>query len=220
MFTGIIRYTGKITAIKSSPKGKRLTISSAEELVSRLETGITSVAVDGACHTVEEIKGRDFSVFSSFETLKKTTIGKLSRGDTVNLELPLTPQTLLDGHLVQGHIDGMGNITSISKQGEAFLYRFAADHAIIKYLVEKDSIAVDGISLTLFNIDDSSFQVAVIPETIKKTSLSLKKEGSAVNLEVNIFAKYSLRFSRERAEKFESLLSFDGKTGTEKPRSL
>lgn len=218
MFTGIIRQTGKINIVKSVSKGKRFTISTSGEIISRMETGITSVAIDGACHTVEEIKGKEFSVFSSFETLKKTAIGNLTKGDTVNLELPLTPQTLLDGHLVQGHVDGTGRVTSISKQGEAFLYRFSADHSIIKYLVEKDSIAVDGISLTLFNIDDSSFQVAVIPETIKKTSLSLKKEGSAVNLEVNIFAKYSFKFSKERAEKFGSLMDNIPQSGPDKPK--
>lgn len=206
MFTGIIRHTGKVIRIASAVKGKKIVLSAPSEAIAKMETGITSVAIDGACHTVEEIKGKEFTVFSSFETLKKTTLGSLSRGDIVNLELPLTPQTLLDGHLVQGHVDGIGNVSSVSKQGEAFLYRFTADHSIIKYLVEKDSIAVDGISLTLFNIDESSFQVAVIPETVKKTSLSLKKEGRAVNLEINIFAKYSMKFSKERSEKFESLL--------------
>jgi riboflavin synthase len=205
MFTGIIRQTGKVVSVKSASQGKRLTIECAPEFVSKLEAGITSVAIDGACHTVETMEDDRFTVFSSFETLKKTTIGSLSSGSPVNLELPLTPQTLLDGHLVQGHVDETGVISSIRKQGEAFLYRFSADNAVLKFLVEKDSIAVDGISLTLFHVDDSSFQVAVIPETIKNTSLSRKKEGGKVNLEVNIFAKYSMKFSKERAEKFASL---------------
>lgn len=205
MFTGIIRHTGKVLTVKSASKGKRLTIQTVPELTGKLEAGITSIAIDGACHTVETFEKDSFTVFSSFETLKKTTVGSLTEGKPVNLELPLTPQTLLDGHLVQGHVDGTGTVSSIRKEGESFLYRFAADHSILKYLVEKDSIAVDGISLTLFHVDDSSFQVAVIPETIKNTSLSAKKEGNPVNLEVNIFAKYSMKFARERAAKFASL---------------
>jgi riboflavin synthase len=202
MFTGIIRYTGKIKSVKNGGQGKRFHIEAPEALVSRLEKGITSIAVNGVCLTVEDMGKSDFSVYSSFETLKVTTLAILKTGEAVNLELPLTPQSLLDGHIVQGHVDGTGRISSIQKKGESFLYRFSADHSIIRYLAEKDSIAVDGISLTIFHIDSDSFQVAVIPETIDKTALSFKKEGSPVNIEVNILAKYIEKFGRQKDEKF------------------
>lgn len=206
MFTGIIRHTGTIVQLSKAGEGKRLTVETESALTAKLEKGITSVAIDGACHTVEDFKEGRFTVYSSFETVKKTTVSALKTGSQVNLELPLTPQTLLDGHLVQGHVDGVGRLLSIQKHGEAFLYRFGADHGILQYLVEKDSITVDGISLTLFQIDDSSFQVAVIPETIAKTTLSHKKAGKEVNLEVNIFAKYSYRFSKIRSDRVQSLV--------------
>lgn len=200
MFTGIIRYTGKIINSRPVDAGKRFKIKAGEGLLHKMEEGITSVAIDGACHTVESKDAESFSVFSSFETLKKTTIGNLTRGRIVNLELPVTPQTLLDGHLVQGHADGVGVIAGVHKKGEAFLLRFSAPSEIFQYLVEKDSIAVDGISLTIFDISDGTFQTAVIPETIEKTSLGRKKEGNAVNLEVNLFAKYSFQFLKEKTD--------------------
>lgn len=195
MFTGIIRHTGKITSTKSMGNSKRLTLIASDEILSKMEKGITSIAINGSCHTVEDIKSDSFAVYSSFETLKRTTIGELKSGSMVNLELPLTPQSLLDGHIVQGHIDGIGRIVSFKKEGEAYLYIFIASSEIVQYLVEKDSIAVDGISLTLFDIKGQNFSVAVIPETIANTALGDRKVGSRVNLEVNIFAKYARHFS-------------------------
>ncbi len=203
MFTGIIRYTGEIASVKSAGQGKRFQIRTEREFISRLEKGITSVSIDGACHTAEDTSPDSFTTFSSFETIRKTTTGLLKGGNYVNLELPLTPESLLDGHLVQGHVDGIGTISSFRKKGEAFLFRFTADHSIIKYLVEKDSIAVDGISLTLFNVDESSFQTAIIPETIQKTTLNWKREGSAVNIEINIFAKYAEKILKNGNSKIE-----------------
>ncbi len=194
MFTGIIRYTGQITGIKSVTQGKRLQIKTDSALTAKLEKGISSIAIDGSCHTVEEFDKNTFTVFSSFETLQKTTLASVKSGGLVNLELSLTPDSLLDGHIVQGHVDGTGRISSIRKKGEAYLIRFTADHSLLKYLVEKDSIAVDGVSLTLFNIDESTFQTAVIPETAINTTLLKKPEGSLVNIEVNILAKYAKKF--------------------------
>ncbi len=195
MFTGIIRNTGEVEKISTENGGKRLSIKVEDfNLINKLERGITSVAINGACHTVEDFKGRSFFVFSSFETLEKTNIGKLKIGEVVNLELPLNMGTFLDGHLVLGHIDGTGEIINIEKVGEAYRYRFRTDENIFSYLVEKDSLAIDGISLTIFNIKNRNFEVAIIPETINKTNLKYKKIGSIVNLEVNIFAKYSKKF--------------------------
>jgi riboflavin synthase len=205
MFTGIIRYLGEVMKLQTVPGGKRLQIKADSGILSRLEKSITSVAINGSCHTVEEFDTKQFSVFSSFETLKKTNLNELSSGDFVNLELPLTIGSFLDGHLVQGHVDGVGRISSIQRKGEAYLYRFTAENSLVRYLVEKDSIAIDGVSLTLFNISDGSFQVAVIPETVENTALSKKKEGNSVNIEINVFAKYSFKFSKERNAKFEEI---------------
>ncbi len=194
MFTGIIRYSGEIALIKNVSQGKRLQIKSGSEFLSELEKGISSVAIDGACHTIEETDKLSFTVFSSFETLDKTTIGTLRQGNKVNLEHSLTLQSFLDGHIVQGHVDGTGRIRTMQKKGEAWQISFTADRSITRYLVEKDSIAVDGISLTMFGIDESGFQVSVIPETGVKTSLLLKHSGDPVNIEINIFAKYAGKF--------------------------
>jgi riboflavin synthase len=194
MFTGIISNTGEIASVKNFSRGKRIQIRAGKELLSKLEKGISSISIDGACHTIEEKDNSSFTVFSSFETLEKTTIGSLRAGNIVNLELSLTLSSLLDGHIVQGHVDGTGRIRTIQKKGEAYLITVAADNAIIKYLVEKDSISVDGVSLTMFDIDDSSFRISVIPETANKTSLLSKHAGDRVNLEINIFAKYALKF--------------------------
>lgn len=205
MFTGIIRHTGKIIQLKNLPQGKRVIVETVPQILDQLETGITSVAINGSCHTVESSDQHSFTVFSSFETLKRTTMSNLQRGYLVNLELPLTVNTLLDGHLVQGHVDGVGKIMHINQKGDAYLYQFSAEKQIIDYLVEKDSIAIDGISLTLYDIKDRAFSVAVIPETAEKTILATKKEGDSVNLEVNIFAKYAYQFSNRRQDKDRKL---------------
>lgn len=194
MFTGIIRETGEILEIKNAGEGKRLTIRCGEAMCRQLEAGITSVAINGACHTVETADASTFTVFSSFETLAKTTTGELKKGEKANLELPVTMSSFLDGHLALGHIDGVGKVKRIEKRGEAVHWTFTATEDVGEYLVEKDSIAIDGISLTIYDIEGSAFSVAVIPETMKKTSLEYRKAGDSVNLEVSIFAKYARKF--------------------------
>ena len=193
MFTGIIRQTGKVVSIKQTGDGKRLTISAPPEMLSKLEKGITSIAIDGACHTAEEFDKSGFTVYSSFETLRRTTIGALRQGSVVNLELPLTPQSLMDGHIVQGHVDGIGKIVSAEQKGESRLYTFSLPKELAFYLVEKDSAAIDGISLTVFDIRDNIFSAAVIPETIANTGLPYKSPGDSVNIEVNILSKYAAK---------------------------
>ncbi|MGC8765774.1 MAG: riboflavin synthase [Brevinematia bacterium] len=206
MFTGIIKYTGKVKKASSTAGGKRIEIEAEKEFLQQLESGLTSVSINGACHTVEKIEIQCFSVFSSFETLERTNIGMLKSREIVNLELPLTINTFLDGHVVLGHIDDTGKIVNITKKGEAFLFRFKASEKIFDYLVEKDSIAIDGISLTIFNIKNNSFEVAVIPETINKTNLKFKKVGDIVNLEINIFAKYAKKFYNNEKEQWNNSL--------------
>jgi riboflavin synthase len=194
MFTGIIRYTGEIALVKSISRGKRFTITADRGFLAGLEKGISSVAIDGACHTIEQSDANSFTVFSSFETLGKTTLGSARPGTRVNLENSLFIQGILDGHIIQGHIDGTARLLSREKKGEAYLFTFSAENPLIRFLVEKDSIAIDGISLTMFNVNESSFQVSIIPETVNRTALSGKQPGEKVNIEINIFAKYAKRF--------------------------
>ncbi len=197
MFTGIIRFTGEVIGIQNFSHGKRFQIKAEDGFVRQLEEGVSSVSIDGACHTVEKVQGNSFVVFTSFETLRRSTAGKLKKGSMVNLELPVTLNSFLDGHIVQGHVDGIGRISAIQKKGETYLYRFIVDSSILKFLVEKDSIAIDGISFTIFDIDESSFRVAVIPQTIKHTAIFSKHEGDTVNIEINIMAKYAERFFKK-----------------------
>ncbi len=194
MFTGIIKYTGEIALVKSFSNGKRFKIITDHEFLAGLVKGISSVSIDGACHTIEEAGSNSFTVFSSFETLERTTMGTARRGGRVNLECSLSLQGLMDGHLVQGHVDGVGRILSREKIGEAYRFTFSAESSLTKWMVEKDSAAIDGISLTIFNVNGSSFQVSAIPETLNKTSLLNKTQGDKINIEVNIFAKYAKKF--------------------------
>jgi len=205
MFTGIIRYQGEIVAVKHATGGKRFRIRTVAEVVERLEAGITSIALDGSCHTVEQVEGDVFTVYSSFETLQRTTLGEAREGKRLNLELPVTPTTFLDGHVVMGHVDGMGRLLSISSRGESALYRFEVPQEIAIYLVEKDSIAIDGISLTIFDISEGAFSVAVIPQTLAHTTLVNKQKGSRVNIEVHILAKYGYMFASREKKRFERL---------------
>jgi riboflavin synthase len=207
MFTGIIRHTGKIGSVRESGGGRYFQIDAPSDLLSRLEKGITSVALNGACHTVTNTASSGFSTYSSFETLEKTNLGELRPGDEVNLELPVTPTTLLDGHLVQGHCDGTGKLSGVTNKGDSRLLRFTAPPEIMRYLVEKDSIAVDGVSLTLFHIEGDSFEVAMIPATAEHTLLGKKRPGAKVNLEVNLFAKYAERFSGAKDARLLSKLA-------------
>jgi riboflavin synthase len=192
----------------SARGGKRFVIEAPLEVVENMEEGITSIALDGSCHTVEKVEGNRFWVYSSFETLERTTLGNTQVGRRINLELPVTPTTFLDGHVVLGHVDGIGRIQSIHSKGESALYRFEVSRDIQKYLVEKDSIAVDGISLTIFDIGEDGFSVAVIPQTLAHTTLAEKREGDKVNIEVHIFAKYGQKYAtgQKRGEKLTEWL--------------
>ncbi|MFN4216854.1 MAG: riboflavin synthase [Brevinematales bacterium] len=205
MFTGIIRYQGEIVQLKRVGGGIRFSIEAPQEVLDRLEEGITSIALDGSCHTVERKEGNRFDVYSSFETLERTTLGDARVGRRLNLELPVTPASFFDGHVVMGHVDGMGRLVSKKQKGESALYRFEVSRELEMYLVEKDSIAIDGISLTLFDIEGGQFSVAVIPQTLSHTTLATKKDGDKVNIEIHLLAKYHYDFVR-RQENKERLL--------------
>ena len=193
MFTGIIEEIGKV----SSASTARLVIS-AQQVVDGIKPG-DSIAINGACLTVTDFDRASFSVDVMPETLQRTNLGQLTAGDGVNLERPTTLGGQLGGHLVQGHIDDIGRIISMEREGEALLFRFEAPPEVMRYTAPKGFIAVDGISLTITEKDNSSFQVSVVEYTRRNTTLSSRKVGDVVNLEVDIIAKYVAQFTQPQA---------------------
>lgn len=193
MFTGIIEEIGKV----SSASTTRLVIS-ARQVVDGIKPG-DSIAINGACLTVTDFDRASFSVDVMPETLQRTNLGQLTAGDGVNLERPTTLGGQLGGHLVQGHIDDIGRIISMEREGEALLFRFEAPPEVMRYTAPKGFIAVDGISLTITEKDNSSFQVSVVEYTRRNTTLSSRKVGDVVNLEVDIIAKYVAQFTQPQA---------------------
>ena len=190
MFTGIIEEIGNIISAQTN----NLVIS-ASDVLRGIEVG-GSIAVDGACLTITDFSSNSFSVDLMPETLKQTSLGLLTAGSEVNLERPLTLGKPLGGHLVQGHIDGSGRITSITWDGEAMIIRFETPPEVMRYLVKKGFIAVDGVSLTVLSRDTSSFQVSLVDFTRRHTTLGGRQVGDIVNLEVDIIAKYVEQFSQ------------------------
>ena len=184
MFTGIVEEVGRVTSVQS---GKL--VFSASKVLRGIELG-GSVAVNGVCLTITSFSTSSFSVDIMLETLRQTNLGLLGVGDEVNLERPLTLEKPLGGHLVQGHVDDTGRVASSMWEGEAMLFRFEAPPEVMRYVMEKGFIAVDGISLTVVAKDASSFQVSVVDYTQKHTTLGTRQVGDLVNLEVDIIAKY------------------------------
>lgn len=187
MFTGLIEGVGRVDSVERSEDGARLKVLTA--LAAELAEG-DSVAVNGACLTVAEVAGGWFSALAMNETLERTSLGALEAGQGVNLELPLRPGDRLGGHVVQGHVDGLGRVAEVSQDGFARRVRIDAEAEVLRYVVEKGSIAVDGVSLTVAGVDDRSFTVSLIPETLQRTTLGVASPGQAVNLEVDVLAKY------------------------------
>ena len=190
MFTGIIEEIGNIISAQTN----NLVIS-ASDVLRGIEVG-GSIAVDGACLTITDFSSNSFSVDLMPETLKQTSLGLLTAGSEVDLERPLTLGKPLGGHLVQGHIDGSGRVTSITWDGEAMIIRFETTPEVMRYLVKKGFIAVDGVSLTVLSRDTSSFQVSIVDFTRRHTTLGGRQVGDIVNLEVDIIAKYVEQFSQ------------------------
>ena len=192
MFTGIVEEVARVTPAQSG----KLVIS-ASRVLRGIELG-GSIAVNGVCLTITSFSTSSFSVDIMPETLERTNLGLLSAGDEVNLERPLTLEKPLGGHLVQGHVDDTGRVASVRWEGEAMLIRFEAPPEIMRYIVEKGFIAVDGVSLTVGAKDASSFQVSVVDFTRKHTTLDSRRVGDLVNLEVDIIAKYVEQLSQPR----------------------
>jgi len=193
MFTGIVEEVGKV----SSASTTKLVIS-ARQVVDGINPG-DSIAINGACLTVTDFDRASFSVNVMPETLQRTNLGQLKAGDGVNLERPTTLGGRLGGHLVQGHIDDTGRIIAMEWEGEALLFRLETPPEVLRYTAPKGFIAVDGISLTITEKDNSSFQVSVVEYTRRNTTLGSRKVGDVVNLEVDIIAKYVAQFTQPQA---------------------
>ena len=182
-FTGLVQTTGLIAKLDDG----RLHVEVQPPL--DLAEG-DSVAVNGVCLTAAKIDARGFEADVMGETLRRTSLGALGERDLVNLELPLRASDRLGGHIVQGHVDDTGTVEAVVEDGLARVLRIAASHELLRYVVEKGSIAVDGVSLTVSEVDDSSFSVALIPETLERTTLGSAEPGRTFNLEVDVLAKY------------------------------
>jgi len=189
MFTGIVQAVGKIAAIEARRSDTRLRIETGKLDMRDVHTG-DSIAVGGVCLTVVAHATNEFTADVSGETLSRTTLGRLRAGDTVNLEKALTLATPLGGHLVSGHVDGVGTVTSRREDGRSVQFRIRAPEALAKYIAEKGSICVDGVSLTVNVVHGAEFEVNLVPHTLQETTLNRLQNGSEANLEVDILARY------------------------------
>jgi riboflavin synthase len=193
VFTGLVADLGTVTAIDATPEGVRLNVKTS--LAQELKLG-DSVAVNGVCLTATEVLDGAFSADVMHESLRRSSLAEVEAGSSVNLELPLRPSDRLGGHFVQGHVDGVGVVRATHEDGFARIVTFDAAPEVLRYIVEKGSITVDGVSLTVSAIDDDSFSVSLIPETLERTTLGTAEPGRPVNLEVDVLAKYVEKLAR------------------------
>lgn len=198
MFTGIVEEMGAIASLEKTLAGTRFTVL-ASTVMGDLKIG-DSVSVNGTCLTVVSKGERDFSVEVSPETLSVTTLGSFAAGTPVNLERAMRLNERIGGHLVAGHVDGVGVIRSRHQDGNAIVFAIGAPPEILRYCVVKGSITVDGISLTINEVTDRGFSVAIIPHTAKVTTLGIKQVNDPVNLESDLIGKYVERLLQERSQ--------------------
>ncbi len=208
MFTGIIEETGYVRNIKRGAKSVSFSIS-CMKILDDLKTG-DSVATNGVCLTVTAISNSSFSADIMNETLSRSSLGSLNIGSRVNLERAMPVNGRFGGHIVSGHIDGIGKVTSITKDDIAVWYCIKTIPKIMQYVIEKGSIAIDGISLTVAKVTQDSFSVSVIPHTLQETTLSDKNVGSIVNLENDIIGKYIEKFSTNNKQITKDFLTENG----------
>jgi riboflavin synthase len=195
MFSGIIETTGTITTIEQIDEGARLFFTSQLPLA-EISVG-ESICVNGTCLTVTVVGDTTLSFDVSAESLRRTNLGDLKPGDLVNLERSLRVSDRLSGHVVSGHVDGVGAVKSIQPEGDSFLYTFTVPSELGRYLIEKGSVAVDGISLTVFHCKPTEFTCAIIPHTHQVTTLRVRKAGDKVNIENDMQGKYIEKFMQE-----------------------
>lgn len=188
MFTGIIEEVGKITAVIKGQRSSQLWVQGAVTM-DDLKLG-DSVAVNGVCLTVSQLSGNKWMADVMSETLNRSNLGDLKGGSAVNLERAMPANGRFGGHMVAGHIDGTGHIVQITKDDNAVIFEIGAPPKILRYIIEKGSIAIDGISLTVIEMTSVSFKVSIIPHTVKQTILGIKKPGDPVNLENDLVGKY------------------------------
>ncbi|HVM21279.1 MAG TPA: riboflavin synthase [Egibacteraceae bacterium] len=198
MFTGIVEEVGTVREVRVGAGGATLDIACAT-VVADAQIG-DSISVNGCCLTVTTLPSHGFTADLMGETLRRTSLGGLTTGSLVNLERALRADGRLGGHLVQGHVDGVGTVRAVEPHESWTVMRITAPHALHRYLVEKGSVTVDGTSLTVMETDAEGFAVGLIPHTLSATSLRDRVQGDAVNLEVDVIAKYVERMLRERSE--------------------
>jgi riboflavin synthase len=187
MFTGLIQDLGRVREVDRTGDGVRLTVDSA--LAGELSLG-DSVAINGVCLTATALDGTGFAAEVMNETLQRSSLREAAAGGVVNVELPLRPSDRLGGHVVQGHVDGVGTVRSVVADGFSRRVEIEAPDDVLRYIVSKGSVAVDGVSLTVSGLGDASFTVSLIPETLERTNLGTAQTGTRVNLEVDVLAKY------------------------------
>ena len=190
MFTGIVKELGRVEAIDASDDGARLRIGA--ELASELSEG-DSVAVNGACLTATSVGDGNFEADVMHQTLSLTTLGELEASSAVNLELPLRADDRLGGHVVQGHVDGTATVTDVIEDGFAKRVRIELPDELLPYVVERGSIAIEGVSLTIADLTDNGLEVSLIPETLERTTLGGVQPGDRLNVECDVLARYVQR---------------------------
>jgi len=189
MFTGIIEAIGEITAVEPKGGDIRLRVNSQELDLVDVALG-DSIATNGVCLTVVELPGDGYWADVSVETIDNTTVASWKVGQRVNLEKALTPETRLGGHIVSGHVDGVGEVISHQRDGRSERFRLRAPKALAKYIAHKGSITIDGVSLTVNAVDGDEFELNIVPHTLEKTVMSTYIQGSKINLEVDVIARY------------------------------
>jgi riboflavin synthase len=198
MFTGIILAVGKIAAIQPKGGDYRLKIETGKLPINDADLG-DSIAVNGVCLTAVELGNNYFCADVSNETLSRTSLKSASVGASVNLELALTPTTRLGGHIVSGHVDGLGTVISRHQDGRSYRFKFKVPDELAKYIAEKGSICINGVSLTVNEVDGAMFSVNIVPHTLKETTLGEMVAGAEVNLEVDLLARYMERLMKGEA---------------------
>lgn len=198
MFAGIVEEMGAVKSLEKTLAGTRLTVL-AKTVMDDLQIG-ASVSVNGACLTVVKRDDKEFTVDVSPETLGVTNLGKLSAGSPVNLERAMKLNERIGGHLVAGHVDGVGTVRGRKQDSNAIVLTFEAPPDVLRYCISKGSITVDGVSLTINEVTDRLFSIAIIPHTAKVTTLGIKQIGDTVNLESDLIGKYVERLLQERGQ--------------------
>lgn len=192
MFTGIVEEVGRIVSVQRRSQSAVLTIR-GPKVTSDVAIG-DSIAVNGVCLTVTSLRGDLFTADVSAETMRRTTLDRATSGSQVNLERAMRMGDRFGGHIVQGHVDAVGTVRGLTPEGDSIRFAIDAPPEVMRYVIEKGSIAVDGVSLTVAGLDERGFWIALIPQTLKDTTLGRMRPGARVNLEADMFAKYVERF--------------------------